>query len=110
MIRIAAAALALTLAAPALTIPVTADAQVLAGRNAARAQAPRETREERLQNLLYEAEDRLSEIESSIAELEAEREGGAVLTPAQERQLTRLNQRRDREKREVERLSQQLEG
>ena len=112
MIRIAAAALALTLAAPVVSVPVAAEAQVLAGRNAARAnsQPPRETREQRLQNRLYEAEDRLIEVESSIAELETAREGGAVLTAAQERRLSQLNQRREREQREVERLNQQLEG
>lgn len=110
MIRIAVVVLALTLAAPVVTIPVPADAQVLAGRNAARAQPPRETREQRLQNRLYAAEDRLIEIESSISELETAREGGAVLTPAQERQLSQLTQRREREQREVERLNQQLEG
>jgi len=93
---------------PVVSAPSTADAQVLAGRNAARASAPRETRETRINNRIADAEERLFEIEERIAGIEALREDGAVLTPAQERQLAQLNARKEREQREIERLNNQL--
>ena len=79
---ISAAAFALAL--PVMTVPTTADAQVLAGRNAARqSRAPRLTREERLTNLLREAEDRLVEINDEIASLESAGEAAGALTSGQ---------------------------
>lgn len=97
------------LVAPAISIPTPAEAQVLAGRNAARAdRAPRVTREQRLSNLLYEAEDRLAEIEEDIAEIQSAIDATGQPTPSQARQLEQLTKRQAREKSEIERLNAAL--
>ncbi|MBX9576326.1 MAG: hypothetical protein K2X07_11885 [Caulobacteraceae bacterium] len=102
-------AAALATAIPAATVATTADAQVLAGRNAARASAaPRLTREERLTNSLLEAEERLAEIDEEIEVIESAAEAAGGKTSAQERQLAGLNRRREREEREIARLNAAL--
>lgn len=103
-------AAALAMAVPAVTVATSAEAQVLAGRNAARTSgAPRLTRVERLTNLLYEAEDRLAEIDEQIAVIQGEVEAAGAPTPSQERQLAQLARRREREEREIARLNAALE-
>jgi parvulin-like peptidyl-prolyl isomerase len=103
-------AAAFAVSVPAVTIATAADAQVLAGRNAAReSRAPRFTREERLTNLLYEAEDRLAEVNEKIATIESEAEAAGGLTSSQQRELAGLNRRREREEREIARLEAALE-
>lgn len=94
---------------PTVAIPTTVEAQVLAGRNAARAdRTPRVTREQRLSNLLYEAEDRLLEIEERMAEIQSAIDAAGQPTPAQARQLDQLTKRQAREKAEIERLNAAL--
>lgn len=98
------------LAMPVASVASTADAQVLAGRNAARAdRSPRVTREERLSNLRFEAEERLAEVEERIAEIEASVQASGAATPAQTRQLEQLASRKAREEREIARLTAALE-
>lgn len=98
------------LALPAAYVATTADAQVLAGRNAARAdRSPRVTREERLSNLRFEAEERLAEVEERIAGIEAAVQAAGSPTEAQTRQLERLAGRKAREEREIARLTAALE-
>ncbi|HEV2082166.1 MAG TPA: hypothetical protein VGR32_06895 [Brevundimonas sp.] len=104
-------AAAFALALPVVTAPTTSAAQVLAGRNAARQSgAPRFTREERLTNLLREAEDRLIDINDQIASLESSGEAAGGLTAGQQRQLAGLHRRREREEREIARLETALDG
>lgn len=94
---------------PTVSVPTSAEAQVLAGSNAARAdRTPRVTREQRLSKLLYEAEDRLLEIEERIAEIQAAIGPEGQPTPAQARQLEQLTRRQAREKSEIERLNAAL--
>ena len=98
------------LAMPAVSVASTAEAQVLAGRNAARAdRAPRVTREERLSNIRFEAEERLAEVEERIAEIEADVQAAGSPTAAQTRQLEQLAGRKAREEREIARLTAALE-
>lgn len=102
------AALAASISLPVVTIPVPADAQVLAGRNAARTTRPRVSREERLENLRYAAEDRLAEIEQRIADIQENAASAGGPTPAQQRQLAQLNERKSKEEREIARLAEEL--
>lgn len=102
-------AAAVALAVPAVSVATTAEAQVLAGDNAARgARGPRFTREERLTNLIYEAEDRLATIEEEIAALEAEGQTAGGMTASQQRKHAQLVGRREREQREIARLNTAL--
>jgi septal ring factor EnvC (AmiA/AmiB activator) len=100
------------LAAPAMTMTTTAEAQVLAGRNSARSatRPPRLTTEQRLNNRLAEAEDRLAEIDDQIARIEDEVDAAGSRTPSQERELAALTRRREREAGEIARLNEALEA
>jgi len=75
MNRTLIAVLALVLAAPAVSLPTTADAQVLTGRNnggrAARHRAPRPALSPSEEERLYAAQDQVSALETQIAELQA---------------------------------------
>lgn len=106
--RILIAVLAVAVSVPVVSIPTSPEAQVLAGRNAARAARPRPSREDRLSGLLADAQDRLAEIEDEIAEIEGVGQTAGALTSGQQRQLTSLNQRREREQREIARLEEAL--
>ena len=97
------------LAMPVVSVASTAEAQVLAGRNAARAdRSPRVTREERLSNIRYEAEERLAEIEEQVAAIETAVQAAGAQTAAQTRQLEQLASRKGREEREIARLTAAL--
>jgi len=105
-----AAAATLLVGTPFVLQATPAEAQVLAGRNAARVSAPSLSREERLAGRLADAEERKLEIEDEIAAIQAEVDTSGGPTPAQERKLARLNQRRERETREIERLTAALDN
>lgn len=105
--RTLVAVLALAVSMPVVAVPMTADAQIQAGGRAA-ARAPRVSREQRLNNLRNEAEDRLLEIEEQIASIQQAGEAAGGLTDVQQRQLAQLNQRRERERREIARFEEAL--
>ncbi|HYD26262.1 hypothetical protein [Brevundimonas sp.] len=98
-------ALALATAMPVISIPVASDAQVLAGRNAARRPAPQRPRfSEADENRLFEAEDQIIEIDGQIADIQAAAEANGGLTEAQQAEITALTRRREQAQRTVERL------
>lgn len=105
--RVLIAVLAIAMSMPVISIPTPSDAQTM-GRNSMRQARPRVTREDRLTNLRYEAEDRLMEIEERISSIETAGETAGSLTAGQQRELAQLNQRREREQREIERLTAAL--
>jgi hypothetical protein len=107
--RILVAVLAIAVSMPVISIPTSPEAQTM-GRNNMRQARPRVSREDRLLNLRYEAEDRLLAIETRIAEIEGAAQGGAALTAGQQRELAQLNDRKAREQREIERLTAALES
>ncbi|MGQ3040779.1 MAG: hypothetical protein ACT6TH_13960 [Brevundimonas sp.] len=107
--RTLVAVLALAVSMPVIAAPVTADAQIQAGGRAA-ARTPRVSREERLTNLRNEAEDRLLAIEEQIASIRQTGETAGGLTDGQQRQLAQLNQRKEREQREIARFEEALGG
>lgn len=110
MIRIAAAALALTLAAPVVTVPATADAQVMTGRNAAR-QATRPSPRplsDREYERLSQAENEVQEADNRIAEIQAAAEQSGGMTPEHQAEMQALQRKRDQANRIVERLSRRL--
>ncbi len=97
-------ALALAVAMPAVSLPAApADAQVLTGRSAPNRSAPRPL-SEREQNQLYEAEDRVFEIDSEIADIQAAGESAGGLTEAQQAQINELTRRRADAQRTIDRL------
>lgn len=85
------AALALSVAAPVAVsvVPTSADAQVLAGRNAARAttRAPRPALSERELNRLYAAQDEVQTLTQQVEDIQAAGEAQGGLTPAQTAQI-----------------------
>ena len=83
--RILVAVLAIAVSTPVISIPTSPEAQTM-GRNNMRQARPRVTREDRLTNLRYEAEDRLLEIETRISEIQDASQGGTVLTAGQQRE------------------------
>lgn len=103
-------AAALIAASPVVAVPTPADAQVLAGRNAARnaSRPARVTAEERRENRLRDAEDRVFELDEKIAELNTASESPSGLTPAQQRQLAQLTARREDAQRTVDRLTAEM--
>ena len=99
------------LAAPDVSALPSMETQVLAGRGATLGRrGPQPTREDRLLNLRAEAEDRLFEVEDRIAEVEGDVQGAGSTTPAQQRELERLRQRQEREKKEIDRLTTALDN
>lgn len=105
-------ALALMMAAPATVAvyPTAADAQVLAGGNAARRRPPRQVGlSERDRERLYEAQDEIIEHETAIGELTAITENGGALTPVQIRQLEGHQRRLQSAQQTVERLEAKRE-
>lgn len=85
------AALALSVAAPAAVTfaPTSAEAQVMAGRGAAR-QAERARRpalSEREENRLYAAQDEVQTLTQQVEEIQAAGESQGGLTPAQTAQI-----------------------
>ncbi len=98
-------ALAIATAMPVVTLPVTADAQVLTGRNAPRRAAPpRPALTEREQDRLFEAEDQVFEIDSQLADIEAAAEAAGGVTEAQQAQIDALTRRRAEAQRTIDRL------
>lgn len=110
MKRTLVVAIALATAMPVITLPVTADAQVLTGRSAPRrASPPRPRLSAAEENRLYDAQDQVMELESQIADIQAAAtEGG--LTPAQQAAVADLTRRRDEAQRTVERLEAKRAG
>ena len=105
MKRTFVAALALAVAMPVMSLPVsTADAQVLTGRSAPRRPAPRPRLSEAELNRLAEAEDQIFEIDSEILAIQAAAEAAGGLTEAQQAQIDALTRRREEAQRTVERL------
>jgi hypothetical protein len=98
-------ALAIATAMPVVTLPVTADAQVLTGRNAPRRAAPpRPALSEREENTLYEAEDQVFQIDSQLADIQAAGEATGGLTEAQQAQIATLTRQRAEAQRTIDRL------
>lgn len=105
MKRTLVVALALALAAPVVTLPVTpADAQVLTGRGAARRAPPRPRFTAADETRLFEAEDQVFEIDRQLAEIQTAGEAAGGLTEAQQAQIDTLNRRRADAQRTIERL------
>jgi hypothetical protein len=106
MKRTLVVAIALATAMPVISLPVTADAQVLTGRGAPRRASPPRPRLSTAEtNRLYEAEDLVAELDGQIADIQtaAEAQDGG-LTPAQTAEIAELTRRRDEAQRTVERL------
>lgn len=105
MIRIAAVALALTMAAPVVTIPVPADAQVMTGRNAAR-QPPRpRPLSDREYDRLTQAENEIQEADDRMDEIRATSEQAGGMTPEHHAEMQALERKREQANRVVERLA-----
>jgi hypothetical protein len=106
MKRTLVAAIALALAAPVVSIPATADAQVLTGSGGGLRARPRSrpALTEAELNRLYEAEDEVMELDGQIADIQSAGEAAGGLTEAQQRELANLTRRRDAAQRTVERL------
>ncbi|MGA0546231.1 hypothetical protein ACO2Q1_13235 [Brevundimonas sp. VNH65] len=103
----AVVALSLLIAAPSAVAvaPSPAEAQVLAGSNAARRVAPRRPGlSDRDRERLYAAQDRQIEHETKIAELTAITEAGGVLSEQQTRELAQLQRRLADTVEDIERL------
>ncbi len=96
------ATLAMATAMPVVTIATIADAQVMVGRGASSRDRPNLT--ERREASLMEAEDRVAELDSKIAELKAVEEQTGTLTDAQRRQMAQHESRRAAAQRDVDRL------
>jgi TolA-binding protein len=83
------AALVLSSAAPVVVLPTLADAQVMAGRGAARS-AERHRRpalSEREEDRLYAAQDQVANLQEQIEALETASQGAGGLTPEQATQI-----------------------
>jgi hypothetical protein len=104
MKRTLAVAIALATAMPVITLPVTADAQVLTGRGAPRHSSPRPRFSEADQNRLYDAQDLVAELDGQIADIRAAAEAQGGLTQAQAAQIAEMTRRRDEAQRTVDRL------
>jgi peptidoglycan hydrolase CwlO-like protein len=105
MKRTLVVALALATAMPVITLPVTADAQVLTGRGAPRRSAPPRPRlSQAEENRLYDAQDQVMDLDSQIADIQAAAEAQGGLTPAQQAEIAELTRRRHEAQRTVERL------
>ncbi|WP_374516960.1 hypothetical protein [Brevundimonas sp.] len=103
MKRTLVAVIALAMAAPAVSIPATADAQVLTGRGAR--QAPRRPAiTEAELNRLYDAEDEVMELDGRIADIQAAGQAAGGLTEAQQREITTLTRQRNAAQSTVDRL------
>lgn len=98
------AALALVTAVPVVSIPTPSDAQVLAGRNAARRPPPRPRLTEREETRLFEAETLVFELDEQIAEIQAAGETQGTLTEAQQAEIATLTRRREEAQRTIDRL------
>lgn len=99
-------ALSAALALPAVALVATpADAQVMTGRNAPRNTGPsRPALSEREENRLFEAEDRVFEIDTQLADIQAAAEAAGGLTAAQQAQVDTLTRRRAEAQRTIDRL------
>lgn len=105
MKRTLLAALALATAMPVISLPVTADAQVLTGRGSPRRSAPPRPRlSQAEENRLYDAQDQVMDIDSRIADIQGAAEAQGGLTPAQQAEIAELTRRREDAQRTVERL------
>lgn len=97
-------ALALAVALPAVALSTApADAQVLTGRGAPNRAGPRPLSEREL-NRLHEAEDLVFEIDSEVADIQAEGEAAGGLTEAQQARIAELTRRREDAQRTIDRL------
>lgn len=105
MKNVVVAALALLIAAPAISVPTVADAQVRTGSGAALRRAPqRPSLSDRELDRLYEAEDEVMELDGQIAEIQSAGEAAGGLTEAQQSELATLTRRRDAAQRTIDRL------
>ncbi|QTC93075.1 hypothetical protein [Brevundimonas goettingensis] len=84
------AALVFTTATPAVVLPTTADAQVMAGRGAARSAArrARPALSEREEDRLYAAQDQVANLQQQIEAIETAGQTAGGLTPEQTAQIT----------------------
>jgi hypothetical protein len=102
------AALALALATPVVTIPAPADAQVLTGRHSSRASRPRRAAPPRLtqaeQQQLWEAQDLVTDLNSTIESLQASGAAAGGLTDAQRAEIDGHTTRRNEAQATVDRL------
>lgn len=108
MTRIAAAAMALIMAIPVVSVPVTADAQVRAGRQTVLQSSRPRPLSDREYERLTQAETEVQEADERIAEIQALAEQAGGMTPEQQTELRDLQRRRDQANRIVERLSRRL--
>ena len=98
-------ALSAALAVPVIGLSATAaDAQVLAGRHAARRPAPRPRLTEAEETRLFEAEDLVFELDGQIADIQAAGEAAGGLTEAQQAEIATLTRRRADAQRTIDRL------
>ena len=104
--RVLVAVLALAVAMPVVSVPVSADAQVLTGRSSSprrsRAQPPRLTQAEQI--ALFDAQDVVEEMNTVIAELTEAGEAAGGLSDQQRTELDAATARRDEAQATVERL------
>lgn len=108
------AALALALATPVVTIPAPADAQVLTGRNSARASRPRRATPPRLsqaeQQQLWEAQDLVIDLNAAIESLQTDAAAAGGLTDAQRAEIDGHTARRNEAQATVDRLIAKRNG
>ncbi len=99
------AALSLALAAPVLSVPSVADAQVLTGRGSSprRAPPPRPALSDAEIDRLFEAQDLVADLDAQIAEIRGQASAGG-LTADQNRQIAALGARRAEAQRTIDRL------
>lgn len=105
MKNVLVALLALAVAAPVVSIPVAADAQVRVGSGTARRAAPSRPRlSERELDRLTAAEDVVFEVDSRIQEIQTEAEAAGGLTEAHQAEIAALTERREDAQRTIDRL------
>lgn len=103
------AAVFVSIAAPCGFYSAPVEAQVVGGRFPAKPGATR-TREQRLNDRLGEAEERLAEIDERLEALRGPEDAPNALTPSQQREVDELTRRRVRVQADIDRLNAQLEN
>ena len=101
------AAVFVSIAAPCGFHSTPAEAQVVGGRFPAKSGSTR-TREDRLNDRLADAEERLAEINERLEALRGPEDAPNALTPAQQREVDDLTRRRARTQADIDRLNAQL--
>ena len=114
MSRLLIAALCLTLAAPVVvtvTVPTSAEAQVMAGRGASRAAARRNrpALSDREETRLYAAQDAVVAIDQQIYEIQTAAEAAGGLTPEQQASIQQHEARKTEHQSVIDRLEAKRE-